>query len=136
MGARLPLERVEQCLQQGKAAAQRLGVQAAIVVVDAAGHLMGALRFADALWITPELARAKANTAVAFRASTAELEERWRERPLFATSVVNLGPGQFVVGKGAVPIVIDGTVVGAVGVSGGIPADLDHAIAEAAVHAG
>ena len=33
-------------------------------------------------------------------------------------------------------IVIDGTVVGAVGVSGGIPADLDHAIAEAAVRAG
>jgi uncharacterized protein GlcG (DUF336 family) len=135
MGARLTLVRVEQCLQQGKAEAERLGVQAAIVVVDAAGHLMGALRFEEALWVTPEIARAKANTAVAFRTSTAELEERWRERPLFATSVVNLGPGQFVIGKGAVLIVIDGTVVGAVGVSGGIPADLDHTIAEAAVRA-
>jgi hypothetical protein len=82
---------------------------------------MGALRFEDALWVTPEFARAKANTAVAFRTSTTELEDRWRERPLFATSVVNLSPGQCVVGKGAVPIVIDGTVVGAVGVSGGIP---------------
>jgi uncharacterized protein GlcG (DUF336 family) len=133
MTARLTLVRVEQCLQQGKAAAQRLGVQAAIVVVDAAGHLLGALRFEEALWVTPEIAQAKANTAVAFRASTAELEERWQARPLFATSVVNLGPGRFVVGKGAVPIVIDGEVVGAVGVSGGIPADLDHAIAEAAV---
>jgi cob(I)alamin adenosyltransferase len=136
MAPRLTLARVEQCLQQGKAEAERLGVQAAIVVVDAAGHMMGALRFEDALWVTPELARAKANTAVAFRASTAELEERWRDRPLFATSVVHLGPGQFVVGKGAVPIVIDGTVVGAVGVSGGIPADIDHTIAEAAVRAG
>jgi len=135
MEPRLTLARVEQCLQQGKAEAVRLDVQAAIVVVDAAGHLMGALRFEDALWVTPEIARAKANTAVAFRASTAELEERWRERPQFALSVVNLGPGQFVVGKGAVPIVINGTVVGAVGVSGGIPADLDHAIAEAAVRA-
>ena len=135
MGPHLTLTRVEQCLQQGKAEAVRLGVQAAIVVVDTAGHLMGALRFDDALWVTPEIARAKANTAVAFRTSTAELEERWRERPQFAMSIVNLGPGQFVVGKGAVPIVIDGTVVGAVGVSGGIPADLDHAIAEAAVRA-
>jgi len=133
MGPHLTLARVEQCLQQGKAEAVRLGVQAAIAVVDAAGHLMGALRFEDALWVTPEIARAKANTAVAFRTSTAELEERWQERPQFAMSVVNLGPGQFVVGKGAVPIVIDGIVVGAVGVSGGIPADLDHAIAEAAV---
>ena len=76
MATGLTLERVEQCLQQGKAEAQRLGVQAAIVVVDAAGHVMGALRFAEALWITADLAQAKANTAVAFRASTAELEER------------------------------------------------------------
>ena len=129
----LTLERVEQCLQQGKKEALRLGVDAAIVVVDAAGHLMGALRFANALWVTPQIAQAKANTAVAFRASTAELEERWQSRPMFATSVVNLSPGKFVVGKGAVPIMIDGIVVGAVGVSGGVPADLDHAIAEAAV---
>lgn len=129
----LTLERVEQCLQQGRAEAQRLGVEAAIVVVDAAGHLMGALRFADALWVTPEIAQAKATTAVAFRASTADLEERWQQRPMFANSVVNLSPGKFVVGKGAVPIAIDGTIVGAVGVSGGIPADLDHVIAEAAV---
>src|ERR671932_790860 len=88
MEPRLTLERVEQCLQQGKAAAQRLGVQAAIVVVDAAGHLMGALRFAEALWVTPEIAQAKATTAVAFRASTAELEERWQARPMLAQSVI------------------------------------------------
>lgn len=133
MASGLTLERVEQCLQQGKAEAQRLGVEAAIVVVDAAGHLLGALRFVEALWVTPQIAQAKATTAVAFRASTAELESRWQERPMFANSVLNLSPGQFVVGKGAVPIIIDGEVVGAVGVSGGIPADLDHAIAEAAV---
>ncbi|PON19949.1 cobalamin adenosyltransferase [Candidatus Entotheonella serta] len=133
MASELTLERVEQCLQQGKDEAQRLGVEAAIVVVDAAGHLMGALRFAEALWVTPQIAQAKATTAVAFRASTAELETRWQERPMFANSVLNLSPGQFVVGKGAVPIVIDDNVVGAVGVSGGIPADLDHAIATAAV---
>jgi uncharacterized protein GlcG (DUF336 family) len=48
-------------------------VQAAIGVVDATGHLVGALRFEEALWVTPEMARAKANTAVAFCISTAEL---------------------------------------------------------------
>lgn len=53
MAAALTLERMEQCLQQGKAEAQRLGVQAALVGVDAAGRLMGALRFAQALWVTP-----------------------------------------------------------------------------------
>lgn len=133
MSGELTLERVERCLQQGKAKAKELGVNAAIVVVDAAGHLAGALRMDNALWVTPEIAQAKAVTAAAFRATTAELEERWKARPLFATSVVGLGPGRFLVGKGAVPIIEDGQVIGAVGVSGGIPADLDHQIAEAAV---
>ncbi len=131
--AELTLERIERCLQQGKAKAKEINVEAAIIVVDAAGHLAGALRMDNALWVTPEIAQAKATTAVAFRATTAELEERWKARPLFATSIVGLGPGRFLVGKGAVPIVEDGKVIGAVGVSGGIPADLDHQIAEAAV---
>lgn len=133
MSSELVLERIEQCLQQGKAKAMELGVEAAIVVVDSAGHLAGALRMDNALWITPEIAQAKAVTATAFRTATAELEERWKARPLFATSIIGLGPGRFLVGKGAVPIVKNGKVIGAAGVSGGIPADLDHEIALAAV---
>jgi len=132
MGA-LTVERLEKCLRQGKLKAQELGVEAAIVVVDEAGHLAAALRMDNALWVTPEIAQAKAVTASAFRATTAELEERWKARPLFAASIVGLGPGRFLVGKGGVPIIVDGRVIGAVGVSGGIPADLDHQIAEAAV---
>jgi glc operon protein GlcG len=132
MGA-LTVKRLEKCLRQGKLKAQDLGVEAAIVVVDEAGHLAAALRMDNALWVTPEIAQAKAVMASAFRATTAELEERWKARPLFAASIVGLGPGRFVVGKGGVPIIVDGRVVGAVGVSGGIPADLDHQIAEAAV---
>jgi uncharacterized protein GlcG (DUF336 family) len=133
MAREISLERIERCLQQGKAKALELGVEAAIVVVDDAGHLAGALRMDNALWVTPEIAQAKAVTASAFRASTAELEERWKGRPLFANSIVGLGPGRFLVGKGAVPIVEEGRLIGAVGVSGGIPADLDHQIAQAAV---
>jgi uncharacterized protein GlcG (DUF336 family) len=129
----LAVDRIERCLQQGKAKAAELGVEAAIVVVDAAGHLAGALRMDNALWVTPEIAFAKAVTATAFRASTAELEDRWKARPMFATSIIGLGSGRFLVGKGAVPIVEGGKIIGAVGVSGGIPADLDHQIAQAAV---
>jgi uncharacterized protein GlcG (DUF336 family) len=133
MAEGLTLERAEKCLQQGTAKARELNVEAAIVVVDSAGHLVGALRMDNALWITPEIAQAKAVTAAAFRVSTAELEERWKTRPLFAASVIGLGPGRFLVGKGSTPIFQDGNVIGAVGVSGGIPADLDQQIAEAAV---
>jgi len=87
-----------------------------------------------ALWVTPEIARAKANAAAAFRATTRELEERFNKgRQLFAGNVATLGDYRFVFGQGAVPIVEDGRVVGAVGVSGAVPADNDHAIATAAV---
>src|SRR6266545_1049946 len=116
MAGALKLERVEQCLQQGKAKALELGVEAAIVIVDEAGHLAGALKMDNALWITPEIAQAKAVTASAFRASTAELEERWKARALFANSIIGLGSGRFLVGKGAVPIIEDDKVIGAVGV--------------------
>jgi len=133
MSAELTLERTEKCLQQAKAKAIELNVEAAIVVVDGSGRLAGALRMDNALWITPEIAQAKAMLASAFRASSGEIDERWKVRPMFAQSIIGLGPESFVVGKGAVPIVKDGQVIGAVGVSGGIPADLDHQIAEAAV---
>lgn len=58
MAAASTLKRVEQDLQPGQAEAQRLGSQAAMVVVDAAGRLMGALRFAHALWATPQIPQA------------------------------------------------------------------------------
>jgi uncharacterized protein GlcG (DUF336 family) len=86
-----------------------------------------------ALWVTPEVARAKANAAAGFRASTKDLEERWTgPRQLFASNVAGLDAYQFVFGRGAVPLVSDGRIVGAVGVSGAVPPDNDHAIADAA----
>src|ERR1041385_7209902 len=75
MSAELTLERTEKCLQQAKAKAIELNVEAAIVVVDGSGRLAGALRMDNALWITPEIAQAKAATASAFRATNAEIEE-------------------------------------------------------------
>ena len=69
---------------------------------------------------------------VGFRASTLDLEERFTKRMLFADNVATLGDYAFVFGRGGVPVVQGGRVVGAVGVSGAVPADGDHAIADAA----
>jgi len=86
-----------------------------------------------ALWVTPEIARAKANASAAFQASTLDLEERFNKgRQLFASNVATLGDYAFVFGRGAVPITVDGRIAGAVGVSGAVPADNDQVIAEAA----
>ncbi|MBI2160703.1 MAG: heme-binding protein [Candidatus Rokubacteria bacterium] len=131
----LTLKKAHECIERGFAKAEALGFQVAIAVVDDAGHLVACDRMDGALWVTPEIARAKANAAAAFRAPTLELEERFAKRQLFADNVATLGAWQLVFGKGAVPLVEDGQIVGAVGVSGAVPADHDHTIAdEAAGH--
>jgi glc operon protein GlcG len=128
----LSLEQARVCIGRGIGKARELGFEVAIAVVDEAGHLIACDRMDGALWVTPEIARAKANAAAGFRASTQDLEERFTRRMLFADNVATLGDYAFVFGKGGVPVVEDGRVVGAVGVSGAVPADNDHAIADAA----
>jgi uncharacterized protein GlcG (DUF336 family) len=85
-----------------------------------------------ALWVTPDIARVKANAAAAFRATTLDLEKRFTARQLFASNVATLGSHQFVFGKGGVPLVVNGQLLGAVGVSGAVPAENDHVIADVA----
>jgi uncharacterized protein GlcG (DUF336 family) len=131
----LTLERAQVCIARGLAKAQELGFRVAIAVVDEAGHLVACHRMDGALWITPEIARAKANAAAAFQAPTLDLEERFARRMLFAGNVASLGDYRFVFGKGAVPLVEAGRIVGAVGVSGAVPAENDHTIADAAAAA-
>src|SRR5215831_4750871 len=127
------LARALECIEGGFAKARELGFLVAVAVVDDAGHLVACQRMDGALWVTPEIARAKANAAAGFRASTRDLEERWSgPRQLFASNVAGLDAYQFVFGRGAMPLVEGGHVVGAVGVSGAVPPDNDHAIADAA----
>ncbi len=129
----LTLMKALECIDNGLAKARELGFLVAIAVVDEAGHLVACHRMDGALWVTPEIARAKANAAAAFRASTEDLETRFSgARQLFAGNVAGLDNYQFVFGKGAVPLVQDGRIIGAVGVSGAVPADNDHLIADAA----
>jgi uncharacterized protein GlcG (DUF336 family) len=128
----LSLEQARTCIARGVARARELGFEVAIAVVDEAGHLIACDRMDGALWVTPEIARAKANAAAGFHATTLDLEERFTGRMLFADNVATLGAYEFVFGKGGVPVVEGGRIVGAVGVSGAVPADNDHAIAAAA----
>ena len=128
----LSLAQARACITRGLEEAERRGFKIAIAVVDEAGHLVACDRMDGALWVTPEIARAKANAAAGFRATTLDLEERFTKRMLFADNVATLGGYELVFGRGGVPVVEAGRIVGAVGVSGAVPADNDHAIADAA----
>jgi uncharacterized protein GlcG (DUF336 family) len=127
------LDQAVEHIRRGVATARELGFLVAIAVVDAAGHLVACHRMDGALWVTPEIARAKANAAAAFRSSTQDLETRFGgARQLFAGNVAGLDNYQFVFGRGGVPLVKDGEVIGAVGVSGAVPPENDHVIADTA----
>ena len=128
----LTLEKAVACIETGIAKARELGFRVAVAVVDEGGHLVASHRMDEAIWVAPEIARGKATAAVAFRSTTLDLEDRFTKRLLFATNVAALGAAPFVFGKGGVPVVEDGRIVGAVGVSGAVPADNDHLIADAA----
>jgi uncharacterized protein GlcG (DUF336 family) len=130
------LQAALRCIDRGAARARALGFKVAIAVVDEGGHLVACHRMDGAIWVAADIARAKANAAAAFQTTTLDLEERFGPtRSLFASNVASLPDHQFVFGKGAVPVVEDGVIIGAVGVSGAVPADNDHTIAdEAAGH--
>jgi glc operon protein GlcG len=129
----LLLKQALECIERGIAKAEELGFRVAVAVVDEAGHLIACHCMDGALWVTPEIARAKANAAAGFQTSTLDLEERFNKgRQLFAGNVASLAEYAFVFGRGGVPLVVDGHAAGAVGISGAVPADNDHTIAEAA----
>lgn len=126
--SKITLEEARQIIQAGLASAAEQGVGMALAVVDYGGQLVAFERADDAPWIVSEIAWRKARTSAAFGKTSADREEGWAQRPFFAQSVIALG--NYVVGKGAFPLIDGDEVVGAVGASGGIP-DQDHIAAEA-----
>jgi glc operon protein GlcG len=87
-----------------------------IAVVDDAGALVAFQRMTGAPRFSADFAVAKARTAAAFGTETSKLEDLYADRPVFAHSFV--AQGGYFLGRGGVPIVVEGSVVGAIGVSG------------------
>lgn len=108
------------------------GFQATVAVVDRAGVLQVLLRDRFAGAHTPEMAKAKAYTAVSFRTNTTELAEATQAgRP---QSGVRHLPGIAAVGGGLM-IQAGGQLLGGIGVSGAPGGREDDVCAEAGIAA-
>jgi len=118
-------------IESARRRAESLGVRVSIAVVDRGGHLKAFLRMDGAELAGPTLATDKAYTAVAHRTPTHELAELAAPGgPLFG---LHTGAGgRYVIFGGGIPIVANGEVIGAVGVSGA-SVEEDVACAEEAV---
>ena len=91
-------------------------VAVSIAIVDDAGALVAFHRMTGAPRFSADFAIAKARTAAAFGSDTSRLEELYADRPVFAHSFV--AQGGYFLGRGGVPVLVEGEVVGAIGVSG------------------
>lgn len=115
----MTLDMAERAVRAAREKARALGTPMTVTVVDEAGRLVLCARGDGTGFFTPETSRAKAMAAAAFRMSTADLAERVQKGGPFWTHVGSAIPGQLLPSHGAVPIVVDGRMIGAIGCGGG-----------------
>ena len=124
----LTLALAEQFLDAAKAEALKQGWTMSFAVVDVSGRQVALIRMDGARWMTTQVAQAKAFTAATFRRSSAAVEELAEQRPDLFQSLTQLIKEPMLLAGGGLPIIIDGTLLGGVGASGGTEAeDIDCA---------
>lgn len=127
------LNDARQVLAAAQAEAERIDPAVNIAVVDAGGHLVAHIRMDGARIGAIQIAIDKAFTARAFDMSTAELAGYSQPGgPFFG--IHSSHGGRVAVYAGGMPLLRDGMIVGAIGVSGG-SGEQDETIARAGVAA-
>lgn len=130
-GAPIGLEAAKKLAAAAEAEAVKLGLQMVIVVLDSAGHTVLLHRMDNAHLGSLYMAEEKAKTSVKFRRSSKDYEDMVAKggvhlRMLSAEPVLAI--------EGGLPILQDGKLIGAIGVSGGTAAE-DGQVAAAALTA-
>ena len=128
-GAPIGLEAAQALIDRAMEAGRARGFRLAIAVVEPSGELVAFGRMDDVQYGSINVAQAKARSAARFRAPTSALEERLAGGRMALLAIDGILPV-----AGGVPIVVDGRVVGAIGVSGASSAQ-DDEVARAAIAA-
>ena len=108
-------------------AARAGGFRMAVAVVEPSGELVAFARMDDTQYGSIHVAQKKAWSAARYRQSTAVMEQR-----TLAGRVVTLANEDSLPIAGGIPIVVEGRIVGALGVSGASAAE-DDQVARAAL---
>jgi glc operon protein GlcG len=133
----LNLAGAEAILAAAKAKAAEMKLSVNVAVVDDGGHLLAFARMDGARPASGYTALTKAVTAATFRQETGPLPPKGEPDVLLNLSLqaaAAAGGGKVTTLKGGVPVVIDGQVVGGVGV-GGASGEQDAEIAKAGIQA-
>ncbi len=127
-GTPLGLSDARRALAAAEAEAMREGWPVAIAVVDPSGFLVAFVRLDNTQLGSIEVAIEKARTSALYRRTTKEFEDRLVQGG--ANLKVLRLPGLPI--EGGIPIVVDGKIVGAIGVSG-VQSTQDAQVAAAGV---
>lgn len=129
----ITIDQARKIIAAGEAQAHEIGVPVNIAVLDVATHLKAFSRMDGAVLGSIDVAIGKARTAALFQVRSDAVWDYCK--PGAAAPGLDHSNGGLMTFAGGIPLIgADGTMIGAVGVSGGaVPQDL--AIAEAAVAA-
>ena len=119
----LSLAAARKIVAAAEAEANARGVGVVIAVVDSSGTIIELTRMDTAQVASVNVGIGKAKTAAIYRRPGRDFEEQIKSGRIAALALADATPLQ-----GGVPVLVDGKVVGAVGVSGDTP-QVDEAIA-------
>lgn len=126
-------EEARRVIDAAAAKAAEIGQPMDIAVVDAGGNLKAHVRMDGANIGSIPISINKAYTAIAFQCETGDLQGATRpDGPIYGLNDAH--GGRLVVFPGGIPLVRDGKIMGAVGVSTGT-IEQDQEVAEAGVAA-
>lgn len=128
-GQPISMEAAQTLIDLGVEAARARGFRMAFAVVEPNGELVAFARMDDTQYGSIRVAQRKAWSAARYRLATLTMEER-----TLAGRTVTLANDDSLPIAGGVPILVDGRIVGALGVSGAASLE-DHEIAQAALAA-
>jgi uncharacterized protein GlcG (DUF336 family) len=130
-GSSITLEQAKKVMAGAEAEAKKNNWPVVIVILDPGGNVVMLQRLDNAQWGSVDVARDKARSAVAFRRPTKVFQDA------IGQGGVNLRLLQLTgasVLEGGIPIVVDGKIIGGIGVSG-VLSQQDAQIAQAGIDA-
>ncbi len=105
-----------------------------VVVVDQAGEVIASERMDGGTYRNIKFAEGKAYAAAIFGQTTEELGAVYKTRPDRYFGIMNMYPGKVYLVGGGEPLVLDGKVIGAIGVAG-LPEGVDEKAGRAGIAA-
>ena len=129
-GAPISLEQAKKVMAGAEAEAKKNNWPVVIAILDSGGQLVMLQRLDNAQWGSVEIAKEKAKSSVALRRPTKALQDLIAQGGA-NLRLLNIG---YSVLEGGIPIIVDGKIIGSVGVSG-VTSQQDAQIAQAGIDA-